>query len=456
MKDSVCYPAGLLRRMVEEGKLDQPGPHGHACGCRDCLSFLSATSRGNGGFPNGGLNIPESIQFFVGPPACGRHGDFNLLANGRSGRFYRIRLTEADLVNGVGPEKVERRICAFLDAMEERPKVVSLCITCVDALLHTNYARLGRRLEERYHIRFALVRMFPILEESAHTHAQMLLETQYSVLRPAQRPGRRRAVNLLGSISTCSHASELYRTLGAAGIAVQHILECRTLEEYDALGDACLNLVLVPNALPAARMLEQKWGIPYLSFFQTCDPDQIRNNYRALEEALGCALPVEQDWEAVWETARAVARRHAGKTIAVGAAFDYEPFKLAMDLSRMGLQVQKVFANSVGASDLPYLRWLEEHRPEMELYFGSEPESLGFAYCTEGVDLTIGLEASFFLRCPSTRRLATGEEPFEFLGLRTFLEQIGQALEQEPAAPAPAGEPDPYGRDWSIYRKELR
>lgn len=149
-----------------------------------------------------------------------------------------------------------------------------------------------------------------------------------------------------------------------------------------------------------------------------------------------------------------MARKHADASIALGAAFDYAPLKLAVDFRRLGLNVRQVFLNTLRQSDLPWLTWLEEHSPEMELYFGSDPEALEFAYCSDGADLTIGLEFSFYRLCPHTRRLAAGEEPFEFLGLRTLLRQIDQTLSQPVTAPAPTA-PSPYARSWSMYRKEL-
>lgn len=454
MKPWVRYSAGQLRRALEGGAASKAEKGGRYCGGRECLHFIAASTRSNGGFPNSGLNIPESIQFFVGPPACGRHGDFDLLAGGiRSHRFYRIRLTEQDLVNGTGPEKVSRQVCAFLDSMEEKPRVVSLCITCVDALLNADYDGLGILLKKRYGIRFVIIRMFPILAESIRTHSQMLIEAQYSVLQPSG--GKQKAVNLLGRIRECNHESELYRVLNAAGYRVNNILECRNLAEYDALGNAELNLVVVKNALPAARMMQKKYGIPYVEFLESCNPDDILKNYRRLEEALGVSLPVDAEWAHTCEKARTIGKKYADCSIAIGHGFDFEPLKLASDLCRFGLPVRKVFANEVKQSDLPYLLWLEENRPDMEIYLGTDPEFLGFAYQPEHADLTIGMEATLFLRNPGTRALRTTEEPCEFYGLNAFLDQIDLALENAPDPGGKAPEKNPYGRSWGVYRKGL-
>ena len=91
------YTPGQLAAGLEQGTIDTMGPGGRSCGNKDSLWFVAATTRGNGGFPNSGMNIPESIQFFVGPPACGRHADFDLMTTNRGHRFHRIRIAEQDL-----------------------------------------------------------------------------------------------------------------------------------------------------------------------------------------------------------------------------------------------------------------------------------------------------------------------------------------------------------------------
>ena len=448
------YTPGQLARGMEEGTLQTMGPGGRSCGNQDCLWFASAFTRSNGGFPNGGMNIPGSILFFVGPQGCGRHGDFDLMTGNRGHRFYRVRISEQDLVNGSVADKVSDRILAFLEAMETRPQVVEVCVTCVDALVNSDFSGLAARLKKQYGIRFALIRMCPILAESILTHSHLLIESQYSLLQPTGN--RQKTINLLGRIQSVDRASELYRVLEAAGYRINNILECETLEEYDALGDACLNLLAVKNALPAAKTMQKRFRIPYLPFYETCDPDEMLENYRRLEAHLGVPLPVEQDCQQVRDKARQLAEKHAGKSIVIGHAYDYVPLKLAVDLRRLGLPVKKAFINNLTKEDLPWLKALETVAPDLRIFFASDPEMLFHAYRPGSGDLVIGLEATHFLRAPSARRLATGEQPMDFLGLLQFLEQLDQALSQEQSTPtAPAAAADPYGRSWGVWRKEL-
>lgn len=447
------YTPGQLAAGLEQGTIDTMGPGGRSCGNKDSLWFPASSTRGNGGFPNSGMNIPESIQFFVGPPACGRHADFDLMSTNRGHRFYRIRIAEQDLVNGTIVDKVNDQIFAFLEAMETKPRVVEVCVTCVDALLNSDFDGMAARLKQRYGIRFALIRMCPILTDSVRSNSQMLIESQYSLLQPSGV--KQKTINILGRIQKIPHESELYQTLKAAGYRVNNILECETLEQYDALGDACLNLVAVRNAIPAAKTMRKRFGIPYLPFFETCSPDEILENYRQLEKTLGCSLPVEQEWLSVRQRAQEVAEKHGDRCIIIGHAYDYVPLKLAVDLRNIGLPVKKAFINDVKKTDLPYLKALDAQAPDLRIFFASDPEMVYHAYQPGSGDLTIGLEPTHFIRCPGMHRLSPGEQPMEFMGLMDLLNKIDQTLSEEPkAAPAPAA-PDPYARRWGPYRKEL-
>lgn len=447
------YTPSQLARGMELGTIDTMGPGGRSCGNKDSLWFPAATTRGNGGFHHSAMNIPGSIMFFVGPQACGRHGDFDLMPGNRAHRFYRVRTLEQDLVNGTVVKKASERILAFLREMEEKPQVVEVCVSCVDALINSDFSELAARLKKEYGIRFALIRMCPILAESVLTHSHLLIKSQYSLLEPSGI--RQKTVNLLGRIQTVSRESELYRELEAAGYRANNILECETLEDYDALGDACLNLVAVKNALPAAKTMRKRFGIPYLPFYETCSPDEMRENYRRLEEELGCCLNVEQDWNQVWDKAKQIASKHSEKTIIIGHAYDYVPLKLAVDLRTLGLPVKKAFINNLQKTDLPLLQKLETLAPDLRIFFASDPEMLYHAYQPGSGDMTIGLEPTHFIRRPGICRMSPGEQPMEFHGLLQLLEQIDQSLSQKLAVPSAAPAADPYSRNWGTWRKEL-
>ena len=62
------------------------------------------------------------------------------------------------------------------------PKVITITVTCVDSLIHSDYTALKKWLKKQYGIRFGVVQMFPILADNAIKHTDMFVEMVYSLI----------------------------------------------------------------------------------------------------------------------------------------------------------------------------------------------------------------------------------------------------------------------------------
>ena len=191
------YRVDEIREYLEQGNAaGKPGEYRQRG-----LRCPAAVGRGMGGFSKTALLIPESIHIVVSPPACGRHGDFDILAAGLKGRFYRVRLSEKDIVSGRGPDTLYHQLDQFLEEAECPPRVITICTTCVDGISHTDYSYVGRKIEEKYGIRFGVIPMFPFLADSPKNHQDMLMEGVYGLMRPVPGEKKDRAVNLIGRVT---------------------------------------------------------------------------------------------------------------------------------------------------------------------------------------------------------------------------------------------------------------
>ena len=119
---------------------------------------LSYNSPGANGFgvKRAGLVIPESVMLLVSPGCCGRNSTILSAEGGYSERMFYLRMDETDLVTGRHLEKIPQAVREIIEVPEKRPKVVLICITCVDALLGTDLERVCRKAEE-----YAGVRVVP-------------------------------------------------------------------------------------------------------------------------------------------------------------------------------------------------------------------------------------------------------------------------------------------------------
>ena len=107
------------------------------------LAFNSPGPQGLG-VTRAGLAIPGSVMLLVAPGCCGRN---TMMLNelGYAERFFYLLQDETDIVTGRHLNQIPRAVREAVEACEERPTAVMICITCVDALLGTDMERVCRR-----------------------------------------------------------------------------------------------------------------------------------------------------------------------------------------------------------------------------------------------------------------------------------------------------------------------
>lgn len=419
-----------------------------------------AGNRGMGGLSRTAVFIPESIHFLVAPQACMFHCIVDLWTHGYTEGIYQIRLGNKELVLGEVADILEREIFALLPALKTRPKVIMITVTCADGLIQTDYSRIKRRLSDEYGIRFGVIEMFPILEESIVKHTDKFVESVYGMICADKESPKRNMVNILGKVEPARTDTDFYRVLEEAGYTVNEIRQCRTLEEFDRMGEARLNVVLSEFSLYAARMMERKYGVPYLYWNQHMNPVSIRENYEKLEEILGCRLDVERDYRRAKEKAERVKILAEGKSFAVGQALDYNPVKAACDVAALGISVKYFFVDKIRKDDLPYYRWLLENSGDTRVYLAPDISMMRFMDSPNRVDCTVGGADMMLKNVPGVSFLRLGEEPYDFGTFVEVMEQMEGQLREDTVkggnagADEPGANENPFARKWAVYPKE--
>lgn len=416
-----------------------------------CFEGTQLLTREYGGFARVPLRIPESINIFVSPMGCARHCEADLAMLGEEDSFYRMTLTETEIING----NAEKVLCDEVDDLigtmkpEKRPRVVTITITCIDGLLCTDYSRTGRMLWEKYRIRFEVVTMFPILGDNNRNHGAVLMESLYALVQCPEERRNRRVITVMGSSEPLSRDTDFFLTLKKAGYEVRQIHECKTLEDYDALGEACLNVVINKHSVSAAKQLKKRLGIPYIEFFECFYLEEIYENYKKLEEALGVSLEYGSYYEKAKEKLDDVLDKAKDKTWAVGGRVDYDPAKFMYDFTRTGFQVKYILARRFKKSELKYYEWYRKHVPDLMIYTTFDMEMMNFFYQPEPADLLIGAEDYLFFMAPDMRPVDIGEEPYDFETFCRALERIENCLEPKKTELAEEfPEPSIFDRKW--------
>jgi nitrogenase molybdenum-iron protein alpha/beta subunit len=90
-----------------------------------------------------------------------------------------------------------------------------------------------------------------------------------------EKTGGSRTANWLGSYLKPEENHPLLLKLNHIGITSKHLLDCTTVDELRQMGNAAVNIVVTPNALPAAKQLKERFGTPYYNLVNPNDPESL-------------------------------------------------------------------------------------------------------------------------------------------------------------------------------------
>ena len=225
---------------------------------------------------------------------------------GYEDRFFYLTMNETDLVTGRHLKKIPgavEEICRGLEIRGKRPRVVMICITCVDALLGTDMDRICRRAREKVPgVRVQPCYMYALTREGRKPPMVHVRQSIYELLDPRRKKAS--SVNLLGffaplegsagmsetgnsAAQNSDTGSELFAILRQAGIRkIRQIGACRDYDAFQEMGEANFNIVLNPEVRPAAYDLQERLGIPFIEMSRFYQNDRIEAQYAALGNVL--------------------------------------------------------------------------------------------------------------------------------------------------------------------------
>lgn len=414
--------------LVARGSEHIPEPFIPACHLiYSSPATLAYNSPGAVGFgvKRAGLVIPESVMLLISPSACGRNSSILSAEEGYADRMFYLCMDETDLVTGRHLTEIPQAIRDIVDICSPKPKVVVLCITCVDALLGTDLERVCRKAEQETDVRVVPSYMYALTREGKKPPMVAIRDTIYSLVE--RREVRPDTINLMGFFSPLDRSSEIFKLFPEAGIRhLQEVSRCRTLEEYADLGAANFNLVLHPESQFAADQLYARTGMPYIEMTRIYDPERMHRQYRLFGSAVGITIKDNDYYEQAMETRQKFMDAHKGTRFAVGEMTNANAYELAATLCEMGMEVPYIFSN-LTAYDFPFLRRLAKVSPETKVYTGIEPSMVHYKE-VQGVDLAIGKDAGQY--CPSVPAVEWNSEqqPFGYQAFCGLLHELEEAL----------------------------
>ena len=406
------------------------------------LAFNSPGAEGYG-VKRAGLAVPGSVMLIVSPGCCGRNTSAISRMPGYEDRFFYLTMDETDLVTGRHLKKVPKAVeelCASLEKQGKRPRAVMICITCVDALLGTDMERICRRAQERVPgVRVQPCYMYALTREGRKPPMVHVRQSIYQLLEPRKKKST--SVNILGffaplegglTASDGKSGSEIFPLLRQAG--VRRIRQIGTCPDYDAfqeMAEANFNIVLNPEARPAAYDLQERLGIPFIEMSRFYQIDRIEAQYAALGKVLQTSFD-DSLWksEAV-EAVEAFRNRFPGAVFSIGEAMNGNPFELACALVREGFAVREIFG-TVSKDSFIWLGILAKLSPKTRIYSNLHPSMLHYGRQEaeeSGVTVAIGRDAGWYH--PEVPNVAwiTDVQPFGYTAVTGLFRALSDAME---------------------------
>lgn len=388
------------------------------------LAFNSPGAEGFG-VKRAGLAAPGSVMLIVSPGCCGRNtSEISSIPQYRH-RFFYYEIQEPELVTGQHLKRIPEAVDEVCRSLPEKPSVVMICATCVDALLGTDFDRVCRAAEARSGVKVRPCYMYALTREGKKPPMVQVRQSLYSLLEPRTRKGA--DVNLLGFFAPLDDDAELYAYLRGCGVRnIREISRCEDWEAFQQMASANFNLVLNPEARAAADDLSERLGMPYIELSQLYRIDKIHSQYQALASAIGGKIDDAADLAAARQAIESFRAGHPGLRFAVGECLNANPFELSLALTEYGFTVSEIYATAQSG----YYRWIDRLAvlsPETRIYCNQDPSML-FYEAEQQVDVTLGKDAAFYHPGKPNLAFNSDRQPFGYEAVQRLFRELGEVL----------------------------
>ncbi len=430
---AITYTAAQI---AELGKDNIPAEllsgHGLVYSSPATLAYNSPGAEGFG-VKRAGLAVPESVMLIVSPGCCGRNTSIVSSMPQYKDRFFYLMMDETDLVTGRHLKRIPEAVCevvSFLDGQKgKKPKVVMICITCVDALLGTDMERVCSACERALNdgTRVRPCYMYALTREGRRPPMVHVRQTLYSLLEPMEKDPK--SVNIIGNFAPLEDG-ELQKYLTKAGVKhIRQISTCGSYEEFLKMASANFNIVTNPEARASAHDMSQRLGIPYIELTRIHDVERTALQYKSFANAVGIGIDLSEDEERAKEAVGSLKRSFPDLTFNIGECLNADPFELALSLVRYGFKVDEIYG-TLAPEKFRYVSKLAELSPDTKIFCNMEPTMLYYDMSASRAHISLGKDAAFY--CPGIPNVAWNSDiqPFGFQGITKLMETIEKTMKE--------------------------
>ena len=385
--------------------------------------------------------VPGAHSIYVCSDNCMRGVVMTAAEMGCQDRFSCVTLSEMDVMTDNLETITIEGTANVIDHLEKHPPVVFLFLVCLHVFVSSDEEYILKKLRERYpDICFVRCYMDCVRQKTGPTPDMKLRGFEYEPIVPRRQvPGR---VNVLGCDVPYPEGSELLEVLGRSGCDARQLQDCKTYEEYQALGEAQLNICTYMNAQSGISELSGRMDCGYLYLPPAVDYEEIRKEYRQLEEALAkiglkagmnCRMDEE---ERLCEEALSHLKDRLGDTpVVIDYTCHQRPLGIAKLFLEHGICVERIYLDSVLEEEKPALAWLQEHAPQLEITATMRPQAIRRELLTGSAPrdrvLALGQKAAWFEQTGYFVNMIESGGLWGYDGIRKLCRMAEEALDAE-------------------------
>lgn len=408
-----------------------------------------------------GMLIPECHQIYVCTDNCLRGVIMTADEMDAADRISSVMPDETEIFDGRLEEITIRGIKDVIRKLPERPRAVQLFPVCMHHFIGCDMRYIFDQVEKAFpEIDFMECFMDPIRQKLTTTPEQRQRFQMMKVLAKEKVPADFSSVSILGE-NLRTRDSDFLEILQQEGFRILQVQDCRTYDEYLAMGRSFLWITKSPLSRYGLEKASSLGGRKSLYLPAAVNYDEIDKQLSSLMNLLceasgrsraeaGEKLSVRiREQRALTETAFREARTVIGDTpIVLDYICEPRPVGFARILLEHHLNVVRILADQVSPEEAADLAALKERYPDIELMSTGAADSLyererfNAQYRTvrsesgsaPGKVLAVGPKASFFTGSPYFVNAIEADGATGYMGIRHMLRLMCDAL-REPKNP---------------------
>lgn len=403
-----------------------------------------------------GMSVPQSHSIYVCSDNCMRGVVMTAAEMGAGDRFSCVTVREQDTITDNLESVTVEGVTNVLEHLDRQPPVVFLFLVCLHIFVASDEAYILKTLGARFpKVRFIRCYMDCIRQKTGPTPECKLRSSMFEAIDPLpdnvmsadlraheHRPLNPRRVNILGCDVAFRHDSELIRMLSDGGFEVRQLQDCRTFADYQALGEASVNLCTYMNAQDGVKALSVRTGAEYLYLPPAVDTSEIKALYGRLSSLTGALIPekwMEDEENACRKRLSALKDQIKDTPVTVDYTFHPRPLGIAYLLLSAGIRVERVYLDAVLDEEWEVFEKLREEYPDLELTATIQPqerrsdsndipkEQAGAG----GIVIALGQKAAWFEQSVHFANEIEGAGLWGFEGIRLLCDLILEAFLRE-------------------------